>query len=90
MVGGILGRRSVAVEHRAGRDIDLAANDWLHSGLACSLIKWHGCMQIAVICHRHRRHAESGRFFHQLSDAHRGVEEGEFRMAVQMNKRHDR
>ena len=90
MVSGILGRGSVAVEHRTGCDIDLTANDRLHSRFACSLIKWHSRMQVAMIRHCDRWHAEGGGLFHQLTDAHRGVEKRKFGMAVQMNKRHGR
>src|SRR5712691_8356480 len=72
---------------RVRRDVGLATDDRLDSGARCFLIKFDRAKKIAVIGHRHGRHAELDRFFHQLLHSHRTVEQRVFGVKVEVNER---
>ena len=85
---GVAGGGGVALGHRAGGDIDLAADDGFHSGLHGGLVERNGRVHVAVVGDGDGGHAERGGFFYQISRADRAVEQGEFRVAMQVDERH--
>jgi len=82
-----LTQRDRAVFVRARRDVGFAANDRFHPGILRFLIKFDRAEKVSVIGHRHRRHLEFLRLFHQLFHSNRAIEQRIFGMEMKVNKR---
>ena len=71
---------------RSRRHVRLAADDRFDTRLGRFLVKFDRPVQIPVVGDRHRGHLEFCRLFHQLLHPHRPVEEGIFRVEVEVNE----
>ena len=71
---------------RSRRHVRLAADDRFDLRVLRRLIKFDRAVQVPVVGDRHRRHLEFRRFFHQLLHPHRSIEEGIFRVEVEVNE----
>ena len=76
-----------AIQMRTRRHIHLAPDDRLHPRFLAFLKKLNRPEEIAVIRHRHRRHPQRLRLFHQLRDAHRPIEQRILGVQMQVNER---
>ena len=85
---GVPGGGGIAIGHRAGGDINLAADDGFHAGLGGGLVKRNGGVHVAVVGDGDGGHSKRGGFFYQIVRANRSVEQGKFRVAMQVNERH--
>ena len=70
----------------ARRHVSLAADDGLDARVLCCLVKFDRAVEIPVIGNCHRRHLEFGRLFHQLLRPHQAIEEGIFRVKMEVNE----
>jgi len=66
---------SLAQEARAGRHVDLAADDRLDPGVLARLVEVDGAVHDAVVGEADRRHLELGRPRHHGGDAARPIEQ---------------
>ncbi len=83
---------ALLLEARARGDVDLAAEDRLHAGVARLLVELDGAEEIAVIGHRDRRHAERLGAREERLVLDRTVEERELGVEMQVGEgsRHPR
>jgi hypothetical protein len=79
-------RLRVPVEAGALRDVDLAADDRLDSGLLRLFVELHRAEQVAVVRARHRGHPGGLDVGHQLLDRNGAVEDRVLRVQVQMGE----
>ena len=75
------------VRARAGRLVELRADDRRDALLAAFLVERHGPEHIAVVGERKMAHAEALRLGHERIDGGGSVEEGEIGMAMEMDER---
>ena len=68
----------LSVLHFSGREVDLAAEDRLHPGLVAVLIELDRAVEVAVVGHRHRWHAEFLGALGKILGADHAIEKGEF------------
>ena len=84
-------QREVRVPLRLGAtvvgDVDLAAENRLHTGLARLAVELDGPGQRAVVGERHGRHLQSRSLLHEGRDPARAVEDRVLRVDVQVNER---
>ena len=81
------GRAALRSRIEPGREIHLAADDRLDPGLLRRLVKLDGPEHVAMIGHRHRRHAVADGLLHQVLDADRTVEQRILRVEMEMYER---
>ena len=74
------------VLHFPRGEIDFAAEDRLHAGLVALLVEFDRTVEVAVVGHRHGRHAEFLGAFGEILDADHAVEEGKFGMQVEVDE----
>ena len=86
MEGGFPSGSGVAIAQRAGRHVGLAADDRPNSSLFRRLVKLDRTVEIAVIGNGHRRHAKFNGFSDKVFCPNRSVQQGVFRVAMQMNE----
>ncbi len=77
---------ALLLEARSRRDVDLAAEDRLHTRIARLLVELDGAEQIAVVGHRDRRHAERLRAREERLVLDRAVEQRELGVQVQVGE----
>ena len=85
MVVGLAGR-AAPLAAAAGRDVDLAAEDWLDPMFPRLVVEHHAREQVAVLGDGEGRHAGLLRMFHQLADAACAVEQRILRVEVQVDE----
>ena len=79
--------RPFLLEARARGDVDLAAEDRLHAGVARLLVELDGAEEVAVVGHRDRRHAERLGAREERLVLDRAVEERVLGVEVQVGER---
>ena len=89
-VVGVLVPVVLLVEAGAGGHIDLAADDGLHAGRLGRLVKVHHAVHGPVVGDRHRLLTQRLDPLHEPGDAAGAVQQGIFRMYVEMDKGHGR
>ncbi len=75
-----------AVETRALRHVDLAADDRFYAPFLRGLVEIHGAVHHAVVGDGHRGHAAFRREVHEPRDAARAVQQAVFAVHMEMNK----
>ncbi len=86
-VGGALAADQVLlVRHQLRREVDLAAENRFHAVFLAVLEKFDGPVEVAVVGHRHRRHAEFRRAFGQILGADHAVEQGKLSVDVEVDE----
>ena len=70
----------------ARRHVSLAADDRFDARILRRLVKFNRAVKISVIGNCYRRHLEFGRLFHQLFRPHQAIEEGIFRVEMEVNE----
>jgi len=72
----------------ARRHVRLDADDGLDPALNGRAVEFDGTEHVAVIRHRHGRHAQGFDTLHELADLVRAVEKAVLRVKVQVDKTH--
>ena len=71
---------------RSRRHVGLAPDDRFDARLGRLLVKFDRPVQVSVIRDRHGRHSEFLRLFHQLLHPDCSIEEGVFRVEMEVNE----
>ena len=86
-VGGALAAgQFLFIRHGERREVDLAAEDRLHALFFAVLVKFDGSVEVSMVGHRHRRHAQLRRPLGQILGADHAVEQGEFGVDVEVDE----
>ena len=86
MGGALAADEVLLVRHRLRGEVDLATEDRFHARLLAALEKLDGSVEVSVVRHRHRGHAEFRSTFGKILGADHAVEKREFGVQVEVDE----